>query len=128
MVSNPLESASTTLSGLALGLLNKLEVFVVPLPQSLSSHSTTSLPANMCQWYSHIYTCKHTTYALGKYCEQGNLVQTPCKQKNIWQAIGMDELCEECAERNEGDENSTVVKKEPELIHKKGSGKIGRKK
>ncbi|TVY50347.1 hypothetical protein LAWI1_G007922 [Lachnellula willkommii] len=51
----------------------------------------------MCHWYSHQYTCKHVTYALGKYCTRGGLVQTPCKKKNIWQTIRMGEPCEDCA-------------------------------
>ncbi|PSS18786.1 hypothetical protein M430DRAFT_75987, partial [Amorphotheca resinae ATCC 22711] len=50
----------------------------------------------MCHWYAHVYTCKHTTYALGKYCTPGNLVQTPCKKKSIWQTIRMGEECENC--------------------------------
>jgi hypothetical protein len=51
----------------------------------------------MCYWYSHIYSCKHTTYALGKYCSAAGLVQTPCKKKSIWQTIRMGEECEQCA-------------------------------
>lgn len=51
----------------------------------------------MCYWYEHAYTCKHTTHALGKFCAAGNLVQTPCKKKNIWQKIRMGEDCEDCA-------------------------------
>jgi hypothetical protein len=51
----------------------------------------------MCKWYAHIYDCKHTTYALGKYCRQASLVQTACKQKNIWRAIRMEEECRACA-------------------------------
>jgi hypothetical protein len=51
----------------------------------------------MCYWYAHQYTCKHVTYALGKYCTRGGLVQTPCKKKNIWQTIRMGEECEDCA-------------------------------
>jgi hypothetical protein len=59
----------------------------------------------MCQWYAHVYTCKHTTYALGKYCASGNLVQAPCKKRSIWQTIRMGEDCEDCAvpvDRNAG--------------------------
>lgn len=52
---------------------------------------------NMCQWYAHHYNCKHTTYALGKYCSSASLVQTPCKKKDIWQGIRMGVDCEECA-------------------------------
>lgn len=51
----------------------------------------------MCYWYAHEYTCKHVTYALGKYCSTAGLVQTPCKKKNIWQRIRMGEDCEDCA-------------------------------
>jgi hypothetical protein len=51
----------------------------------------------MCYWYAHAYTCKHVTYALGKYCTNGGLVQTPCQKKSIWQTIRMGEDCEECA-------------------------------
>jgi hypothetical protein len=50
----------------------------------------------MCHWYAHQYTCKHTAYALGKYCGSGGFVQTPCKTKNIWQTIRMGEACEDC--------------------------------
>ena len=82
----------------------------------------------MCQWYSHVYTCKHTTYALGKYCEQGNLVQTPCKQKEIWQTIRLDELCEECAAREAAGNQSNVVERVSKIIHKKGGGDPTRKK
>jgi hypothetical protein len=82
----------------------------------------------MCQWYSHEYTCKHKTYALGKYCEQGNLVQTPCKQKKIWQTIRMDELCEECAGREAAGEHSSVIGKESKVVYKKEGGKAVLKK
>jgi hypothetical protein len=51
----------------------------------------------MCHWYAHSYTCKHVTYALGKYCNPASLVQTPCKKKSIWQTIRMGEYCENCA-------------------------------
>ncbi len=51
----------------------------------------------MCHWYAHEYTCKHVTFALGKYCSAAGLVQTPCKKKNIWQRIRMGEDCEDCA-------------------------------
>lgn len=51
----------------------------------------------MCHYYAHIYTCKHTTHALAKYCTTANLVQTPCKKKQIWQTIRMGEDCEDCA-------------------------------
>jgi len=51
----------------------------------------------MCYWYAHIYSCKHVTYALGKYCTSAGLVQTPCKKKSIWQNIRMSEDCEDCA-------------------------------
>lgn len=51
----------------------------------------------MCQWYAHVYSCKHVTYALGKYCTSGGLVQTPCQKKSIWQTIRMGEDCEDCA-------------------------------
>jgi hypothetical protein len=51
----------------------------------------------MCYWYAHSYNCKHVTYALGKYCTTGGLVQKPCQKKSIWQTIRMGEDCEECA-------------------------------
>lgn len=51
----------------------------------------------MCYWYKHDYSCKHVTYALGRYCSAANLIQTPCKKKNIWQTIRMGEECEDCA-------------------------------
>ena len=75
-----------------------------------------------------MYTCKHTTYALGKYCEQGNLVQTPCKQKKIWQTIRMDELCEACAAREAAGDHSRVVEKESRVVNENGGGKaVGKK-
>ncbi len=51
----------------------------------------------MCYYYQHVYTCSHITYALGKYCTSGSLVQTPCKKRSIWQKITMGEECEDCA-------------------------------
>ncbi|PMD28147.1 hypothetical protein NA56DRAFT_742310 [Hyaloscypha hepaticicola] len=54
-------------------------------------------PHSMCYWYKHDYSCKHVTYALGRYCSAANLIQTPCKKKNIWQTIRMGEECEDCA-------------------------------
>ncbi|TAQ88278.1 hypothetical protein B7494_g3381 [Chlorociboria aeruginascens] len=55
----------------------------------LASSTSTHLPTAfiMCDWYAHRYKCNHTTYALGRYCIPGGLVQTPCKEKNIWQTI-----------------------------------------
>ncbi|KAG9244662.1 hypothetical protein BJ878DRAFT_459845 [Calycina marina] len=50
----------------------------------------------MCYWYAHSYACKHTTYALGKYCADGSLVQTACERKLLWQRIVMNEDCENC--------------------------------
>ena len=66
----------------------------------------------MCYWYSHIYNCKHVTYALGKYCSQAGLVQTPCKKKHIWQTIRMGEDCENCA-MPEGRGNNIVDNEGP---------------
>lgn len=60
------------------------------LPQRTTSNS-------MCYWYKHDYSCKHVTYALGRYCTAANLIQTPCKKRNIWQTIRMGEECEDCA-------------------------------
>jgi len=50
----------------------------------------------MCYYYEHIYTCTHKTYALGKYCSTGNLIQTPCKKRGIWQSVNMGEECDAC--------------------------------
>ncbi|CAL3965821.1 unnamed protein product [Diplocarpon coronariae] len=61
----------------------------------------------MCYWYTHVYSCKHVTSALGKYCSKASLVQTPCKKKNIWQTIRMGEDCEDCA-MPEGRGNNVV--------------------
>ncbi|KAL5319705.1 hypothetical protein ACEPPN_012761 [Leptodophora sp. 'Broadleaf-Isolate-01'] len=66
----------------------------------------------MCYWYTHIYNCKHVTYALGKYCSQAGLVQTPCKKKHIWQTIRMGEDCEDCA-MPEGRGNNVVDNADP---------------
>lgn len=51
----------------------------------------------MCQYYEHSYTCKHTHWVLAKYCASGNLVQTACKRRTVWQKIRMGEDCEGCA-------------------------------
>jgi hypothetical protein len=51
----------------------------------------------MCHYYGHLYSCKHVTYALAKYCSAAGLVQTPCKKRSIWQNIRMGEECDECA-------------------------------
>jgi hypothetical protein len=59
--------------------------------------TTDTHHVRMCYWYKHEYSCKHVTYALGRYCRAANLIQTPCKKRNIWQAIRMGEDCEECA-------------------------------
>lgn len=63
---------------------------------SLCPHHAPRI-ATMCQWYAHHYKCKHVTYALGKYCSSAALLQTPCKNKTIWQTIRMGVDCEECA-------------------------------
>jgi len=51
----------------------------------------------MCHYYAHLYTCSHTFYALAKFCSKGNLKQTPCGRKSVWQTIGMGETCDDCA-------------------------------
>lgn len=63
----------------------------------LSSPKLSNSHFKMCHWYAHQYTCKHVTYALGKYCPRAGLVQTPCKKKTLWQTIRMGEECEDCA-------------------------------
>jgi hypothetical protein len=73
----------------------------------------------MCHWYAHQYTCKHTTYALGKYCSSGSLVQTPCKIKNIWQTIRMGEACEDCGIPEE----KAFVSTKPKTVKVKKGGK-----
>lgn len=71
----------------------------------------------MCHWYAHQYNCKHVTFALGKYCVHGNLVQTPCRTKDIWQTIRMGEDCEDCAEPDSregfGDDETMAVALKP---------------
>jgi hypothetical protein len=66
-----------------------------PGPDTL--HQSLQASHRMCYWYKHDYTCKHVTYALGRYCSAANLIQTPCKKRTIWQTIRMGEECEECA-------------------------------
>jgi hypothetical protein len=56
----------------------------------------------MCYYYAHHFTCKHTAYALGKYCTTGNFIQTPCKKRSIWQTICVGEDCEDCAVPDRG--------------------------
>jgi hypothetical protein len=84
----------------------------------------------MCYWYKHDYACKHVTYALGRYCTAANLIQTPCKKRNIWQTIRMGEDCEECA-MPEGRGGNTAGEYDgvPEQQHKGGvKAKRGKKK
>ena len=73
----------------------------------------------MCYWYAHLYTCKHTTYALGKYCQSGSLVQTPCRKKSIWQTIRMGEACEDC----EVPEEKVSVSIKPKVVKVRRAGK-----
>jgi hypothetical protein len=81
----------------------------------------------MCYWYKHDYSCKHVTYALGRYCSAANLIQTPCKKRNIWQTIRMGEECEECA-MPEGRGRAAAYDGVPEQQHKGGvKAKKGRK-
>lgn len=82
----------------------------------------------MCYWYYHLYKCKHTAYAPGKYCEQGNLVQTPCKKKNIWQTIRIEDKCEECEAHGEGGDTPSAVEREAKAVRRKGSARAGRRK
>ena len=53
----------------------------------------------MCHFYANVYTCtpRHTTYALGKYCQQANFKQKPCTNRVIWQTVYVGEDCDECA-------------------------------
>jgi hypothetical protein len=82
---------------------------------------------DMCYWYKHDYSCKHVTYALGRYCSAANLIQTPCKKRNIWQTIRMGEECEECA-MPEGRGHAAGYDGVPEQQHKGGvKAKKGRK-
>lgn len=88
----------------------------------------------MCHYYAHHYSCKHTTYALGKYCSSGGLVQTPCKKKNIWQSIRMGEECENCAvpagrgnNIADGGDAYLEVKKERDRVDKGGKSSVRRK-
>jgi hypothetical protein len=85
----------------------------------------------MCHWYSHHYKCKHVTYALGKYCPHGAIIQTPCKKKStlssIWQTIDLkDENCDDCRipERRGG---STAVDPKPQRVGKKSARAKGTK-
>jgi len=63
-----------------------------PFPTSI--FSSTNL--EMCYWYAHLFSCSHVSYALGKYCSSGGLVQTPCEKRDIWQTIRICEDCEAC--------------------------------
>ena len=74
----------------------------------------------MCHYYAHLYTCTHTTYALGKYCHSGSLVQTPCKKKSIWQTIRMGEACEDCDVPESEEKKSVSVKPRVVKVGKKG--------
>jgi hypothetical protein len=51
----------------------------------------------MCQYYAHLFTCKHQTLTFARFCRQANLIQTPCPKREVWQTIKMDGGCEECA-------------------------------
>jgi hypothetical protein len=78
----------------------------------------------MCHYYAHLYSCTHTHYALGKFCTAGNLLQTPCKKKNIWQTIRMGEACEDCGDLPE-EKSVPVEKAKPKVVVK--VGKKGRR-
>jgi hypothetical protein len=80
----------------------------------------------MCHWYAHVYACKHKSYALGKYCGPGNLLQKPCKQRNIWQTIRMGEDCEGCAGHEDRDETLNAAGGEVRVVYKE-SEKDGRR-
>lgn len=54
-------------------------------------------------------------------------MQTPCKKKIIWQTIWLDELCEECARREERRDDSSTIDKEVGFGRSKQIAKIGRK-
>lgn len=53
----------------------------------------------MCEYYAHIYQCKHQTYTFARYCKPASLIQTPCSLRGIWAKIDMDGVCDECPER-----------------------------
>jgi hypothetical protein len=50
----------------------------------------------MCDYYLHIHACTHTSSALGRYCQSAALIQTPCKNKHVWQSIRLPDGCDDC--------------------------------
>ena len=50
----------------------------------------------MCQYYAHDYACKHRTYTFARFCQPASLIQKPCRRRDVWQSIRMDEACDEC--------------------------------
>ena len=107
---------------------NRQTHFNPPSPVKLAQTRFTNHNRHeMCYWYKHDYSCKHVTYALGRYCPAANLIQTPCKKRNIWQTIRMGEECEDCA-MPEGRGNGARYDGVPEQQHKGGvKAKKGRK-
>jgi hypothetical protein len=97
---------------------------------TFNSAQIAHIPQAMCKFYAHIYTCKHTTHVLGKYCQQGILIQTPCAKRSIWQTLYMEEQCESCATpvwRIFGSGSSTGGSKEVDQVCEGVDGKRNQK-
>ena len=77
------------------------ESFKTEVARSLAFSRTHRPPTEsivrMCHYYAHLFTCTHTHYALAKFCSKGNLKQTPCDKRSVWQTIRIGEVCDDCA-------------------------------
>lgn len=118
---------SITSPSRSLGLYLRKSAKVIQSSQNQTSISNrpTLLPSQiliMCQWYANYYNCKHTTYALAKYCASASLVQTPCKKKTIWNTIRVGEDCVDCfvPDRRSGSDVSGVVGQVKKTVIKRG--------
>ncbi|KAK3499371.1 uncharacterized protein B0T23DRAFT_369794 [Neurospora hispaniola] len=56
----------------------------------------------MCQYYAHVFTCKHVSLTFARFCPSASMIQTRCGERQIWQTIRMAESCEECKDGGGG--------------------------
>ncbi|KAL2760556.1 hypothetical protein ACRALDRAFT_205513 [Sodiomyces alcalophilus JCM 7366] len=81
----------------------------LPKSPTSPSHQTSTIISNttpssylpgtifaMCQYYAHVFACKHLTFAFARFCHPASLIQKPCSKRQIWQTIHLEEACEEC--------------------------------
>ncbi|ROT43151.1 hypothetical protein SODALDRAFT_375364 [Sodiomyces alkalinus F11] len=64
---------------------------------NISYHSVALLTGvAMCQYYAHVFVCKHLTFAFARFCHPASLIQKPCSKRQIWHTIHLEEACDEC--------------------------------